>query len=131
MRVPGDCDFARPRVLDALLAVKLQRLTKKGEIVVRAELALAERNLLDLEYLWPVFEASLTQLGVVVHHYEPLEHEVLLLLLSVPIPELDLLVCRGGPPEQIPLRNEGRHSKDHFLVGLIVDGDCGKLITGG
>ena len=65
------------------------------------------------------------------HHFEALDYEVLLLLLSVPIPELDLLAYRGGPSELIPLLNEGRRSKDHFLVGLVVDGDCGKLITGG
>jgi len=58
-------------------------------------------------------------------------HKVLLLLLTVPIPDFDLLAFPAVPPEGIPTVDEGGHSTDLRHPGHVVQAECGHLITGG
>ena len=127
-------ELARPFVLDALLARR--NITENPAAhpqLLASDLAPARRNLRELEHLCAVawIKASLTVLGTTVcAHGELLVHKVLLLLLTVPIPEFDLLAWRTEPSELIPTACQGRHSTDLLISGA-VEAYCCQLITGG
>ena len=94
-------------------------------ILLAPDLAPAGRNLLDLEHEWPDgwIIASLSVFFDGIVHGEPLLHKVLLLLLTVPIPDFDLLAFHTEPPEVIPLGYEGGHCTDLRFPGRVVQAE--------
>ena len=87
-------------------------------ILLAPDLAPAGRNRREFEHLRFIhLKASLKVVFTAPSaHGEPFVHKVLLLLLTVPIPEFDLLAFRTEPSEVIPTGDEGRHSTDLQLL---------------
>ena len=122
-------ELARPLVLDALLATLYRHRNGAQQNNLAPDLATAGRNLRELEHNCLPCKAS--PIVVIIGHGELLVHKVLLLLLTVPIPEFDLPAELTEPPEGIPTVGEGGHSKDLRFPGRVIQAECGHLITGG